>query len=449
MDIFGIDKEYRLSKYKQVPLLFSIIENSTCTVEGLLSNVSHTEEEFTPILECEGDIVAIDSNFGHKKLESYYNAPKIRKSNRGRKKKEKPKSNRKFQGDGSSFNSQISFTVLGIVIRKKPLMPDKHSAKAVIFTEDKVIYEKFTKEYKIKIFRNGKFTVPGVLTEDLSDVRAPLTKLSYYFSDLFIENVEIINLFSVMRNYKFHLLNEKIDVKKLQKYCVEHFQNLLNTRFEDIEEFIINPIFKNIDISPNTMGWWEFLNDSSIDNKKINLDLSLDEFQEYLQDSKSTKNLFIDFNKLKNKIIGIPLEEIYNKIKVFVTITQNNYFIKFHNSIIKNIIKYMSKNELKSLEKFFLKSKDNLLSYIKYDPEKYPGFLIKVKTPNMNENDKRTTIKIFPSGKINIDGANNRSEAEFIYYWLNNLFYENKFIYNVNDLDLYNSYDSEFSSESE
>jgi hypothetical protein len=100
------------------------------------------------------------------------------------------------------------------------------------------------------------------------------------------------------------------------------------------------------------------------------------------------------------------------------------------------------------LSVYLTKSKDNLLSHIKYDPEKYPGFLIKVKTPNAVDLDKKTTIKIFPSGKINIDGANSREEAEFIYYWLNSIFFENPdLIYSTNFN--YDDPDSEFSSDSD
>jgi hypothetical protein len=450
MDIFGKDKENRLLKYKSASLYFSPMENSTSTVEGILSNVSHNEEELMEFLECEEDIVKIDSNFGHLILEGYSNAPKERKSNRGRKKKPKPIKTRKLQGDGSGFNSQISFTVLGEVIRPEPLTKDKHSEKASLIEmgNPSKKYEKFIKEYKIKIFRNGKFTIPGVLTEDLTDVKSPLLKLCNYFSRMFLEDVEIINLFSVMRNYKFYITDGKVDIKKLYKYCVDHFQNLLNTRFEDIEEFIINPGFENIKYSPNTIGWGEFLYEC-YDDSDLVMKLSMHEFKNSLKESKNNKNLFIDFNKLKIKISEMPLKSTFQKIKDFVKIIQEAYFINLNNQIIKNIIKYMLKDDFKLLEKFLKKSKDNLLSHIKWDSEKYPGFLIKVKTPNSTNPNKRTTIKIFPSGKINIDGANNRSEADFIYYWLNYLFYEHsEFIYDSSHQN-YDDSDSEFSSDSD
>jgi len=450
MDIFAGDKENRLKEYKSIPQLFSPMENSTCTVEGSLSNVQHNEEELTGLLECSGEIVGIDSNYGHIKSKDYKPEVKERKSNRGRKKKPKPVKTRKYQGDGSGFNSQISFTILGNVVRPKPLTPDKHSKNSVIVEllgkEGK--YEKFVKEYKIKLFRNGKFTIPGVLTENLEDVINPLDKLCEYLESYFLEKIEIKSLFSVMRNYKFHLKDDKkIDIKKLQKYCVEHFQNLLNTRFEDIEGFIIDPIFEGIENSPNSVGWMEFLDATEVRNQ--DLCISAVEYKNHLKDSKNVKNLFVDFRKLLNQIKKIPTNEIYQRIINFANIVRDNHMINLSNNIIKKIIRFSLKEYLEDLEKFFVRSKDNLLSHIKYDPEKYPGFLIKVKTPNNAKKDKRTTIKIFPSGKINIDGANNRIESEFIYYWLNNLFHENNnFTYNISD-QLNDGSDSEFSSESE
>jgi hypothetical protein len=92
--------------------------------------------------------------------------------------------------------------------------------------------------------------------------------------------------------------------------------------------------------------------------------------------------------------------------------------------------------------------RENLLSHFKYDPEKYSGFIIKVKTPNVADDNKRTTIKIFPSGKINIDGATSRADAEYIYWWLNSIFATNPRLSFADVLANYNDTDSEFSDDS-
>jgi hypothetical protein len=150
MDIFG--KTFSNDKFLLTPM-----KNSTCSAEGKLCNVIHTESELTPLLYCpEGsNIINIDSNFGHHTQSSYsYNKP-VKKSNRGRKKKLKVKSRRKLQGDGSEFNSQIQFTILGECVREIPDRKDAYSKKAVRIS---ATHEIIKKGYKIKVFRNGKIT---------------------------------------------------------------------------------------------------------------------------------------------------------------------------------------------------------------------------------------------------------------------------------------------------
>src|SRR5208282_4167901 len=107
MDLFGVasgERKERLQKFKKIPSLFSTLENSTCSVDGFLVGISFNEEEIIDLLECEGNIIKIDCNYGHKVSLSYNTEPAERKSNRGRKKKEKTRKMRKYQGDGSSFN---------------------------------------------------------------------------------------------------------------------------------------------------------------------------------------------------------------------------------------------------------------------------------------------------------------------------------------------------------
>jgi hypothetical protein len=435
MDIFGEDREQRLKKFKSAELLFTEMENSTCTAEGLLKNVDYNEEDIIDYLNCTGKIVKIDSNYGHLRAENYGNAPEVKKSKRGRKKKPKPKKVRKYQGDGSGFNSQTTFSILGTHIRKIPNVPDKHTKTSIKLPNG---YESVTKEYKVKLFRNGKITTPGILTETMVDIKAPLDELCQYLSNVFIEDVKVVDLFSVMRNYKFHLHSGKIDIKRLQQHCEKYFHHLLNTRFSDIVEFLTNPILSD-SISPRQDGWNNYSEDGTGPTT-----VNLVEMKKFLQESRNVKNLYVDFAKLSKKIQDADLSRYYNKITDLAEVS----YYSVSDEVLQLVLQYWMIDELKDLEKFLTKSKDNLLSHIKYDPEKYPGFLIKVKTPNMRSKDKKTTIKIFPSGKINIDGANSREEAEYIYYWLNYLFATNsQIIYHPDQLD--DDEDSEFSSDSE
>lgn len=434
MDIFGNDRVDRLKKYKSAELLFTEMENSTCTAEGLLQEVDYNEEDIMEFLNCCGSIVKIDSNYGHLKLEGYGLAPEAKKSKRGRKKKPKQKKTRKYQGDGSGFNSQTTFSILGTHIRKIPNVPDKHTKTSVKLPGK---FESVTKEYKVKLFRNGKVTIPGILTEDMVDIQAPLAELCEYLSNVFLTNVKIAELFSVMRNYKFHLRTGKIEIKKLQKHCETYFHHLLNTRFSDIVDFLTNPISDGV--CPHHDGWNTYAEEVASPAK---VDFSA--MKNALRESREIKNLYVDFTKLTKKIQESNIAALHARL---MELAQASYY-SLSDDVLQLILRYWMTDFLKDLEKFLTKSKDNMLSHIKYDPEKYPGFLIKVKTPNMRSKDKKTTIKIFPSGKINIDGANNREEAEYIYFWLNYLFATNEhLIYHADQT--YDDTDSEFSSDSE
>jgi hypothetical protein len=443
MDLFDnpVQKEKQLRKFKNLPLLFSPFENSTCSVDGFLRSVNFNEEDIIDYMVCEGNIVGMDCNFGHKVLESYVASKPEKKSNRGRKKKEKQKKMRKYQGDGSSFNSQITFTVLGTHIRKIPYIPDKHSLKSTKLGQG---LEKVTKEYKIKVFRNGSITVPGILTEDMTDITQPLNDICKYLSKFLAEDIVPTLLFSVMRNYKCRLNSGKIDIRQLQKFCEQHFHHLLNTRLSDIIDFIINPAFDDTGISPLFEGWNEVLASNLLLSP---ITISFPEMNRFLRDSLNVKNLYIDFDKLVENINEFPLVQIYRNLQDFYNVITDAYY-ELENATYKKILRFLAKEHISQLGVFLKKSKDNLLSHIKYDPEKYPGFLIKIKTPNASNPDKQTTIKIFPSGKINIDGANSRDEAEFIYYWLNNIFYHNPELIYRGDFN-YEDPDSEFSSDSE
>lgn len=87
-------------------------------------------------------------------------------------------------------------------------------------------------------------------------------------------------------------------------------------------------------------------------------------------------------------------------------------------------------------EKFNLLCKDVIQEYIGKKPndigiaeiqnncERYFGLILKFYRPVIWKLNKRTTIKILRSGKINIDGGNSVDEAYELYHWLETLFIE-------------------------
>lgn len=54
------------------------------------------------------------------------------------------------------------------------------------------------------------------------------------------------------------------------------------------------------------------------------------------------------------------------------------------------------------------------IALIKHSSERYGGFILKFQSPPPNEGLKNTTVKIFSSGKFNIDGCLEREESDII-----------------------------------
>ncbi len=159
---------------------------STLTAQGLMSNISFDEKDVIDLLdEPTGQIMLIGCNFGEKFNVNYQPVKVERKSGRGRKPKPKIKTKRRSQGNGKYFSSQITFVI-------------RHPTSKI--------------DYKIKLFRNGVFQVPGVKDPSMSDLVAPVTILKEYLAYNFGEDVQIMNFMAVMRNYKAKVLDEKFRV---------------------------------------------------------------------------------------------------------------------------------------------------------------------------------------------------------------------------------------------
>jgi hypothetical protein len=437
MDIFG-EVVLKLNDYKEEEHLFSEMLNSTCCVEGVFSNVTFHEQDFTeyldPLYAEPGDgrdnIVLVDSNWGRYMKEGYVGTVARVKSNRGRKPKPKTKKNRKVQGNGSKFNSCIQFSVLC----------DAESIGK-------------GKEYKIKVFRNGKFQVPGILTEDMSDTIQPLTDLAMYLDAYFLDPVEVCNLKSYMRNYKFRLLSGNIDIRGLYQFCLSQFTNLKNICPNDITKFLIRPIFDDASMHhPRDRPWSTVINLTDMTNiadSRFQIDVG-ELMGDLLNSNTQIKNVLVNIQKVRamfTETFNQNIASLYAKFIRYMKILDNNY-VELSQSSMEKILELILKKSTDVIINDIVKDEDNLLAGIRYNPEKYPGLLIYVKTPIPKKKSKRTTVKIFNSGKVNIDGANNAKEAEFIYWWLNHILVESpKLMYNSDYI--HNETDDEFSESDE
>ncbi len=248
---------------------------STLTAQGQFSNVQFMEQTLITKLRAAGRIRRVICNFGDIKHPDFVEEKKTRKTNRGRKPKIKKKSSRKIQGTGKHFNSQITFCVSSTTIAKKI--------------------------YKIKLFRNGIISIPGGLIPDMSDVRSAVSVVQKEITRVLKTDVQLIELYSIMRNYKF--------------------------RIKD----------------PNTR---------------------------------------------------INMRALYEKLKA----------------------DHLSESSMVDV------------SEVKYNSERYQGLILKFNTPVARNPKKRTTIKIFQSGKINIDGADSEIIARKYYQWIDDYFRVNNSI---------------------
>ena len=286
---------------------FNDLNLSTITVESKISNIKFKECDLIPKLSLSDkmpEVIKIGCNYGEYISDKFVElTTPVKKSNRGRKKKNKPISNRKIQGNGKYFNSQITFTIL-----------------------DPIIDKKF---YHLKLYTNGTIQITYVCYEDINLIRPIIDLVISIIKPIdsikvdLNEEIQIVYLKSIMRNYKFNIIEENIFID------LNKFKTLLLD-------------FKNYQI--------EHINKRS-------------ETKQYFQD-----NTDYDYELLLQLEIGL----------------------------------------------------------IKCNFEKYTGIIVKFKTPLPEKVDKLTTVKIFSSGKINIDGSNHFDESSVIKKIISSLIYNNK-----------------------
>lgn len=173
--------------------LFTPLQPSTLTAQGQMTNIQFEEKDIIDMLsDPTGQIMMIGCNYGEKRNPLYVPKVVVKKSNRGRKALNKKKTKRKTQGTGNYFSSQITFVI-------------QHPRTKI--------------NYKIKLFRNGVFQVPGVCDPSMSDLVEPVIILKDYLAYNFDEDVQITNFTAVMRNYKSKLLNDNyhVDLEQLER----------------------------------------------------------------------------------------------------------------------------------------------------------------------------------------------------------------------------------------
>ena len=169
--------------------LFTPMKCSTNTVQGRISGVSFNEEDLIKkIPECPPpkNILSAVCNFGKYMQPGYEPPKKVNKSGRGRKPKPKKLTKRRTQGNGNSFNSQITFLVR---------CPEQEG-----------------RQYHIKLFRSGVFLVPYVRDPSLEDLVPSILILRDYIQNFFEDPIKVQMFYAVMRNYKCTIADPHLKV---------------------------------------------------------------------------------------------------------------------------------------------------------------------------------------------------------------------------------------------
>jgi TATA-box binding protein (TBP) (component of TFIID and TFIIIB) len=150
--------------------LMTAMINTTNTLEGKLNNLTFKEEDMIKICYYTDDIIDISCNYGNVRHPDYHFVKKVNK------KKNKLKK-RKEQGDGTEFNSQITFTIKSGIVG---LMP-----------------------YKFKVFRPGQIQLPGAKIYAIDDIIRCSRLLTEYINTIYKRtDITLDSLSAVMKNYK-------------------------------------------------------------------------------------------------------------------------------------------------------------------------------------------------------------------------------------------------------
>lgn len=226
---------------------FNNLSLSTITVVSKLTNIKFKESILIKQLslnESIPEVIKIGCNYGEYISKKYIelNTP-VKKSNRGRKKKEKPVPTRKVQGNGKYFNSQITFTIL----------------------DPNLDNDKF---YHLKLYTNGTIQITYVCYENIHLIKPIIDIVIKMISSIESikedanQDIEIMYIKSVMRNYKFNIIKENtfIDLNKLKNILIEfkkfqneknennnYFQNNKNYNYELLLQFEIGLIKCNFE----------------------------------------------------------------------------------------------------------------------------------------------------------------------------------------------------------
>ena len=387
-----------------VPTYTTEPANTANSIKGTLHGVSFNEGEFIHITKCTGNIVMIISPYGQQLAPGY--VPKTKNTNRGCKKSKRVYNYIKIDNEFESFRSQVMF-----VIRRA------HSTKI--------------KEHKILLFRNGMFTLTGIppnVSELIIDL---LNELITFLQPYFNTKITLGWYYVTMHNYKLTIPNWSIDFSSLYSMLVQKSTDIVVFDYGTLVRTLCLPIFKQQHSSPHFIGKW--------DESVVVTSMPKYELLEHLHSTFEKLMKQKDFVEM-DKIIHINSKRFINLMKGL-----QKYYCMYHHIILwlqrqkkhnqkfnEIFIKVIVTSYLDRLYADIFYHEDNIICDYIYDSEKYQGFQLKILTPTRSRLKKQTTITLFSSGRVNINGVSGPLEAQILNWWLN------RFVHTYKSVMLYN-----------
>lgn len=345
--------------------LLEPLNTSTITVGGKFSNIKLHERDDIHMFVPEGSIVMTGSNY-LEQLKPGFTMPakKVKTTNRGRKRKEKPQKKR-IQGSGKYFNSQITCVVQSDV--------DK------------------AKFYKFKIFRTGVFQVPGCRTTDLQDLQQPLRDLQEYFCTIYKrDDIAIVEKCVQMRNCKTRLYEHNLCINTVS------LGRIIESEMKDRQ--------KVVSALKDAYGKIELAHKESL--KKTLLAIKRD----YTSKVKAAK---------AEDTEPVELEEQLQTLKAEYEINAGAARKSAQEAVD------LEKLKLQVAENHKEDKNDIGIYSVQYTTDQNSSkVIVKFLRPSPRDPFKTTTLKVLKQ-KVNFEGAISYSDIQNIYRWLNTLILKN------------------------
>lgn len=407
-NILNDDVIEKLKKGIDIPdtIYFTKAVSTTITLSGILTNVAFNERDFIRVARPTEKVPSTECNYGVVSHPSFVPQVKVKNSNRGRKQKNPIVNKRKKQGTGNCFNSQVTFYVT------------KDKQKEVL---------KNSPYHKIKVFRPGKFQLPGAKPEKLVEIIKKVDDVI----DVLQNCLPLMRgLISWEKQQQDKLKEEKVvDV-------VDVVDNLVVDVVEDVDELTdtveVDEVSEDelVDAEDELMDEGEpiYVAETVPDDKTITV----------LSISPCMKNYKFEIGLCEGEILNLHVMKL---LLIYVKYVESR--LEVGEDLQSAIASFVPERILPADYKYGVDSLPDFNDWVNdelggkgemkgYEPHpsiydiKYTRndtmLCIKFNTPTPNNRNKRTRVNIFPGGKVNIIGGLDEVITGQIYKFLHEFY---------------------------